>query len=243
MGPSGTGKTSALLIPTLRSWQGTALVVDISGDISANVHTENKIILTLRRRIVFRMMRLRPLMRPRMTPSGRSAWSSWPICCCRTRPTTVRRAYFYQERAQDDNSSAYLLLWHGLGLYRNLRVFLGHDWRSLLNDIAKQENTAANAYISSFAGASEQNTAGCKQSADDALKLFATNSKIKMHLEKFRLMRNPSVRPLWSRTAFIFSSRTKTQNLWRPAAHYYGPVDGILFMQTAGTQADDSILS
>ena len=33
MGPSGTGKTSALLIPTLRSWQGTALVVDISGDI------------------------------------------------------------------------------------------------------------------------------------------------------------------------------------------------------------------
>ena len=44
LGPSGTGKTSALLIPTLRSWQGTALVVDISGDISANVNTPNKII-------------------------------------------------------------------------------------------------------------------------------------------------------------------------------------------------------
>lgn len=44
LGPSGTGKTSALLIPTLRSWQGTALVVDISGDIAANVHTENKIV-------------------------------------------------------------------------------------------------------------------------------------------------------------------------------------------------------
>ena len=44
LGPSGTGKTSALLIPTLRSWQGTALVLDISGDISANVQAENKII-------------------------------------------------------------------------------------------------------------------------------------------------------------------------------------------------------
>lgn len=44
LGPSGTGKTSALLIPTLRSWQGTALVVDISGDISANVNTPNKIV-------------------------------------------------------------------------------------------------------------------------------------------------------------------------------------------------------
>ena len=43
-GPSGTGKTSALLIPTLRSWEGTALVVDISGDIAANVHVANKIV-------------------------------------------------------------------------------------------------------------------------------------------------------------------------------------------------------
>lgn len=39
-------------------------------------------------------------------------------------------------------------------------------------------------YISSFAGASEQNTAGCKQAADDALKLFATNAKIKNALRK-----------------------------------------------------------
>ena len=49
----------------------------------------------------------------------------------------------------------------------------------LLNDIAKQQNQTANMFISSFAGASEQNTAGCKQAADDALKLFATNDKIK----------------------------------------------------------------
>lgn len=62
--------------------------------------------------------------------------------------------------------------------------FLSHDWRSLLNDIAKQQNATANMYISSFAGASEQNTAGCKQSADDALKLFAVNPKIKNALRK-----------------------------------------------------------
>ena len=44
LGPSGTGKTSALLIPTLRSWQGTALVVDISGDIASHVDAPNKIV-------------------------------------------------------------------------------------------------------------------------------------------------------------------------------------------------------
>lgn len=37
VGGSGTGKTSALLIPTLRCWRGNALVVDISGDIARNV--------------------------------------------------------------------------------------------------------------------------------------------------------------------------------------------------------------
>ena len=145
MGPSGTGKTSALLIPTLRSWQGTALVVDISGDISANVHTENKIILTLRQRIVFRMMCLRPLMQPRMIPSVRSVWSSWPICFCRTRPTTARRGVFFTKNGRKMITAA-LICYYGMGwgFIEICEFFLGHDWRSLLNDIAKQENAAAN---------------------------------------------------------------------------------------------------
>lgn len=33
---SGTGKTSAIGIPTLRSWQGTSFTIDISGDICRN---------------------------------------------------------------------------------------------------------------------------------------------------------------------------------------------------------------
>lgn len=53
-----------------------------------------KSFLTPRRQIVFRMMRLRPLMLLRTIPSGKSVWSNWPICCCRTRPTTARQAYF-----------------------------------------------------------------------------------------------------------------------------------------------------
>ena len=43
-GGSGTGKTSALLIPTLRSWEGNSFVIDISGDISKNVNMDRKII-------------------------------------------------------------------------------------------------------------------------------------------------------------------------------------------------------
>ena len=40
-GGSGLGKTSAVLIPTLRSWTGSSFTIDISGDISRNPHRLN----------------------------------------------------------------------------------------------------------------------------------------------------------------------------------------------------------
>ena len=46
-GGSGIGKTSALLIPTLREWNSPFFAIDISGDISKNVKlaSEEKIII------------------------------------------------------------------------------------------------------------------------------------------------------------------------------------------------------
>ena len=185
MGPSGTGKTSALLIPTLRSWQGTALVVDISGDISANVHTENKIIFdpTAADCIpydVFASIDAAPDDTERQERLEQLAYLLLP-----DKANDSEAGVFFTKNGRKMITAA-LICYYGMGwgFIEICEFFLGHDWRSLLNDIAKQENTAANAYISSFAGASEQNTAGCKQSADDALKLFATNSKIKNALRK-----------------------------------------------------------
>lgn len=57
-GGSGSGKTSALLIPTLRSWTGTSLVIDISGDISSNCNIHNKLIFEPAPLIVFRLIYL-----------------------------------------------------------------------------------------------------------------------------------------------------------------------------------------
>ena len=99
MGPSGTGKTSALLIPTLRSWQGTALVVDISGDISANVDTPNKIIFDPMTKDctpydVFASIDAAP-----DRASGKNGWNSLPICCCPTKLLIAKQAYFLQKMA------------------------------------------------------------------------------------------------------------------------------------------------
>lgn len=53
------------------------------------------------------------------------------------------------------------------------------SWKDLFFDIDESNCPKASQYINSFQGASEINTAGCKQSCDAVLKLFATNEQIK----------------------------------------------------------------
>ena len=185
MGPSGTGKTSALLIPTLRSWQGTALVVDISGDISANVHTENKIIFDPTAADCIPYDEFASIDAATDDTERQERLEQLAYLLLPDKANDIEAGVFFTKNGRK-MITAVLICYYGMGwgFIEICEFFLGHDWRSLLNDIAKQKNQTANMYISSFAGASEQNTAGCKQSADDALKLFATNSKIKNALRK-----------------------------------------------------------
>jgi len=169
LGPSGTGKTSALLIPTLRSWQGTALVVDISGDISANVNTPNKIVFdpTSENCIpydVFASINEVTDDTERQERLEQLAYLLLP-----DKANDSEASIFFTKNGRKMITAA-LICYYGMdwGFVEICEFFLGHDWRSLLNDIAKQQNPIANMFISSFAGASEQNTAGCKQAADDA---------------------------------------------------------------------------
>ena len=124
MGPSGTGKTSALLIPTLRSWQGTALVVDISGDISANVGMPNKIIFdpTAKDCVpydVFASIDAAPDESERQERLEQLAYLLLP-----DKANDSEAGIFFRNKwSQDDNGGADLLLWHGLGICRDLRAF------------------------------------------------------------------------------------------------------------------------
>lgn len=185
MGPSGTGKTSALLIPTLRSWQGTALVVDVSGDISANVNTPNKIVFdpTAENCIPYDVFAAINAVTDETERQERLEQLAYLLLPDKANDSEA--GIFFTKNGRKMITAA-LICYYGMGwgFVQICEFFLGHDWRSLLNDIAKQQNQTANMFISSFAGASEQNTAGCKQVADDALKLFATNEKIKNALRK-----------------------------------------------------------
>lgn len=185
-GPSGKGKTSALLIPTLRSWQGTAFVIDISGDISKNVDMPNKIVFdpTDKDTIpydVFAAVDAEQTDTDKMERLEQLAFLLMP-----DKPDDSEAGAFFTSEGRKILTAAFICYyfeehWDFITI---CEFILSNDWRSLLNDIAKHKNKTANMNISSFAGANDQNNAGCKQSADAAIKLFATNSKIKNALRK-----------------------------------------------------------
>ena len=159
--------------------------MDISGDISANVDTPNKIVFdpTSDNCIpydVFASIDTVTDETERLERLEQLAYLLLP-----DKANDSEAGVFFTTNGRKMITAA-LICYYGMGwdFIDICEHFLSHDWRSLLNDIAKQQNATANMYISSFAGASEQNTAGCKQSADDALKLFAVNPKIKNALRK-----------------------------------------------------------
>lgn len=184
---SGTGKTSAIGIPTLRTWRGTSYIIDISGDICKNC--------------------------PNM-PNDKFVFSPETSDSA---PYNLFGVIDDLSDDGDKNEAleqlAFLLMPNEINMNDNAKFFLVNgrkiltasliafysigmdfidiatkivesDWSELFREIDKTENKDAIIYINSFLGASEQNTAGCKQTCDEALKLFATNAKIKRSIRR-----------------------------------------------------------
>lgn len=184
-GPSGKGKTSALLIPTLRSWQGTALVVDISGDISTNVDMPNKIVFDPASSDTVPYDVFAAVDAESTDTDKNERLEQLAFLLMPDSPTASDASAFFTSEGRKILTAALICYYHeGWGFTEICEFILSHDWRSLLNDIASHDNAVANMNISSFAGANDQNNAGCKQSADAAVKLFAVNDKVKNALRK-----------------------------------------------------------
>lgn len=179
-GGSGSGKTSALLIPTLRSWMGTSLVIDISGDISSNC--------TISKKIIFEPAN------PHTIPYNIFAEIDQTTDITERNEKLEHLAYMLMPDSEkmDDNArffltegrkilTAALIAFYsqGLDFIPICEFIMGHSFQNLFYAIDSSHCDAAIQYINSFQGANEKNTAGCKQSADNAIKLFATNAKIK----------------------------------------------------------------
>lgn len=184
-GGSGTGKTSAVLIPTLNSWSGTSFVIDISGDISTNCQMNRKILYAPEDTNttpynVFAAIDTLPDKEQQNEQLEQLALQLMP-----ERPSLSDASKFYETEGRKILLASLIAFYHqGTDFVQICEIIFQHSWKELFRLIDSSQNLTARQYINSFEGASETNTSGCKQACDASIRLFATNWKLKKSLRR-----------------------------------------------------------
>lgn len=177
---TGKGKTSSLLIPTLRSWTGSSLTIDISGDISKNCpDMENKLVFEPEDSGTIPYDIFSMIDKMNDTDKQNEALCQLAILLLPEKPQMNDNALFFLKNGRKILSSAFIAFYHrGLDFCEICRKIVSSSWQSLFNEIDETENQEAILYINGFVGANESNTSGCYQQACEAVDLFATNRNV-----------------------------------------------------------------
>lgn len=184
-GGSGSGKTSAILIPTLRSWTGSSLSVDIAGDISANVNCTNKIVYEPSDPHSSPYHVFAPIDALENEDDQNEALEELAFLLLPEENVRDDAARFFQTEGRKIITAALIAYYHvGLDFIAICERVVRNSWQNLFTEIDQIGDPKAIQYINSFEGASEINTSGCKQAADSALKLFATNERVKKSIRR-----------------------------------------------------------
>lgn len=183
---SGTGKTAAVGIPTLRAWQGTSFVIDISGDICRNCpQMPDKIIFEPDNNSTLPYNIFSTIDALKSSEDKHEALEQLAYLIMPEPPQITENAKFFLVNGRKILTAALIAFYdQGLDFVPICEKIVSSSWIDLFRAIDQTGNHAAQMYINSFQGASEQNTSGCKQSCDDAIKLFATNGHIRRSIRR-----------------------------------------------------------
>lgn len=218
-GGSGLGKTSALLIPTLRSWQGTSFTVDISGDICKNVKMPHKLVYEPSRASSTPYNIFYPIDKLSDENDQNEALERLAFLFMPDDDKMSDTSKFFNTEGRKILTASLIAFYHqGMDFVPICEKIVGSSWQDLFNDIDATGNYKAIQYINSFAGASEQNTAGCKQSADAVLKLFATNERVKRTIRRTKTQRFFTPEKLEKHNVFVIIEDAKLE-LYAPLLH------------------------
>lgn len=201
---TGMGKTSSVGIPTLRAWSkpedfetkksskknktkgGNAFVIDISGDICRNCpDMPMKLIYEPEDSSTMPYNIFGVIDRIEIISDKEEALEQLAFLLKPELANASANSKFFDDNGRKIIAASLIAFYsQGMDFIPICEKVLSLSYIDLFKEIDKTENRTAMMLISSFVGASEQNTAGCKQSCDDALKLFATNAKIKSSIRR-----------------------------------------------------------
>lgn len=187
-GGSGEGKTSALLIPSLRAWSGSFFCIDISGDISKNVPCENKIILSPddpEHSVIYNVFD--EIDRAEDPDERRALLEQLTFSILPLAPKATSAERYFTETARKILLASFVAFYdRGLDFCEIMRVVFMNSPKGLFQLISAQENQRAIGYIQTLAQENEKNIAGAKSTLDENIKLFSDYRKME------RILRRPS---------------------------------------------------
>ena len=185
LGGSGLGKTSAILIPTLRAWSGAVFAIDISGDICSNVPGEKLIFNPFgadRKTVYDPFYHLAALQ---SAEEQDEALERLAIMLMPLPPNIAENAAYFIKGGRKILSATLIAGYHaGRDFPSICRTIITHSFEDLFELLRHQNLEQVNSYLNSFSDTNEKNTAGCKQSCDDAIRLFASNHIVREALRR-----------------------------------------------------------
>lgn len=178
--PTGAGKTSAILIPTLRSWDGGAFVIDISGDISKNVSIPNKLVFSPGSPDTAPYDVFAPIDAIKAENERLEALEGLALLLMPNDPMAADAARYFTEQGRKILTGALIAFYHeGLDFIDICKRIIETPLNDLLLDIKDSGNEAALRQVKGFSGLTQTpNALQSKQAADAAISLFATNAVI-----------------------------------------------------------------
>lgn len=179
-GGSGLGKTSALLIPSLRVWEAPFFVIDISGDISKNVpKTRNRVILNPENpyeSVIYNVFHNIDIA----DSSEKKEKLEQLVNLIVDIPAKANDTQLYFLTTARKIFLASMIAFYNIGLdfTEICRTVFFSELKELSELIEATENDLAIGYITPIKNENEKNTAGAKSALNDKIRLFADNEKI-----------------------------------------------------------------
>lgn len=184
-GGSGSGKTSAVLIPTLQSWTGSSFTIDISGDIEPNVHCSHKLVYAPLEAKTTVYNIFGAVDRLQTQAEKDEALEKLAFQLMPESPNMNDAGLFFLREGRKILTAA-LIAFYGRGadFVPICERLLSSNYAVVFEQIKATQNKKAIKYIAGFDGANEQNTAGCYQACCSAVHLFGTNEFVQKSIRR-----------------------------------------------------------
>lgn len=186
IGGTGSGKTSGIVIPTLRAWglnkkPGRAFVIDISGDICKNTtkYRRKKLVFDPINRKgnaydPFYELRRCKHVNDMIDPVARMAYAIIP-----SNPEESANAKYFTDNGRKILQAGIFHFYRkGYGFIEAMQAIAQMSIDELLADIFDDNVPYTRTLIAGFVGIRDNLKSECKQTCNDALEIFATRTEL-----------------------------------------------------------------